>query len=32
MQRIKLPSCKYDDNSDPYDHIASYDGHMYLYI
>lgn len=31
MPRTKMPSCKYDGNSDPKDHIAAYEGHMYLY-
>lgn len=31
MTRIKMPSCKYDASSDSDDHIATYEGHMFLY-
>ncbi|XP_057247150.1 uncharacterized protein LOC130589400 [Beta vulgaris subsp. vulgaris] len=31
MSRIKMPSSKYDGTSDPDDHVAAYEGHMFLY-
>ncbi|XP_057248958.1 uncharacterized protein LOC130590504 [Beta vulgaris subsp. vulgaris] len=31
MTRIKMPSSKYDGTSDPDDHVAAYEGHMFLY-
>lgn len=30
MTKIKMPSCKYDASSDSDDHIATYEGHMFL--
>lgn len=29
--RIKMSSCKYDGSSDPDNHVAAYEGHMYVY-
>ncbi|XP_048494591.1 uncharacterized protein LOC125494811 [Beta vulgaris subsp. vulgaris] len=31
MMRIKMPSSKYDGTSDPDDHVAAYEGYMFLY-
>ncbi|XP_057252269.1 uncharacterized protein LOC130592118 [Beta vulgaris subsp. vulgaris] len=31
MTRIKMPTSKYDGTSDPDDHVAAYEGHMFLY-
>ncbi|XP_010682229.1 uncharacterized protein LOC104897103 [Beta vulgaris subsp. vulgaris] len=31
MTRIKMPTSKYDGNSNPDDHVADYEGHMFLY-
>ncbi|XP_010672329.1 uncharacterized protein LOC104888913 [Beta vulgaris subsp. vulgaris] len=31
MEKIKIPTCKYDGKTDPEDHISAYEGHMLLY-
>ncbi|KMT08027.1 hypothetical protein BVRB_6g144340 [Beta vulgaris subsp. vulgaris] len=31
MEKIKMPTCKYDGRTDPEDHILVYEGHMLLY-
>ncbi|XP_010670084.2 uncharacterized protein LOC104887185 [Beta vulgaris subsp. vulgaris] len=31
MEKLKMPTCKYDGKTDPEDHISAYEGHMLLY-